>query len=82
MVIQPKDMICCEGRIATVKRKAVHDAESLRCYRCHLSYDRAIALQEYDGACPDCGQAMRPAVSHYVKVCSRCNAELFGKLHH
>lgn len=74
----PKDLFCCDGQTAVVRRKAIHDSMTLRCFRCHRDYDREIALDEYDGLCPRCGHKMKPAIAGYSLVCSRCGKPLYG----
>jgi len=68
--------ILCQTGLGMAKRKATYDESVLRCYRCHDSYDRAIAEGEYGGQCPRCSHKMRPARDGWRWVCIKCGDPL------
>jgi len=68
--------ILCQTGLGMAKRKAIYDPSGLRCYRCHKSYDREIAEEEYDGQCPDCGRPMLPQRDGWQWACIKCGDPL------
>jgi len=82
--------ILCETGLGMSKRKAVYCQMSVRCNRCHKGFDKQIAHEEHDKGntpynnpetpdkpcCPYCGYLLKPAISHYVLVCTGCESIL------
>lgn len=64
--------LLCRTGLGMLKKKQTYDPTAVRCFKCHISYDKIIAGLEVGGSCPRCDHELKPDPSGFIYVCIKC----------